>query len=124
MKKVYIAGKISSSNPLQFLENIRIGIRASTEMLLKGYAVFSPFLDYNLFLQLRDGEAISKEVIQGNSLEWLKVSDAVLVLPEWESSNGTLREIEKAIELGIPVFYTIETLENYYSITVSQEASR
>ena len=36
--------------------------------------------------------------------------DAVLVVPGWENSTGTKKEIEVAINLGIPVFYTLEEL--------------
>jgi len=41
------------------------------------------------------------------SLSWLEVSDCMLVLNGYESSRGTLKEIEFAKELGIPVYYDI-----------------
>lgn len=50
------------------------------------------------------------------SMEWLKVSDAVFVVPnamdlkDWQDSKGTLAEIAEAEKLGIPVFYSFNEL--------------
>ena len=39
-------------------------------------------------------------------LHFLKnIADAVLVVPGWESSFGTKREIATAKEIGLPIFY-------------------
>lgn len=108
--RIYIAGSYSG-NTLEFLDNIRRGIRAGTKLLLKGYAPFVPWLDHQLFLQLREDESISVETIRNYSLEWLKVSDCVLVLPNSEGSAGTKEELRVAKELGIPVYYRVEDLE-------------
>ena len=45
------------------------------------------------------------------TMEWLKVSDMVLVCPNWQNSKGTKAEIEKAKELGIPVYFDIEEIK-------------
>ena len=37
-------------------------------------------------------------------MAWLEVSDAVVLVPGWEQSNGTKKEIEVAEKLGIPVY--------------------
>lgn len=112
MKKVYIAGSYSADNVLSVLDNIRKGIRAGTEVLLAGFSPYIPWLDYNIFLQLRDNEQISVRDIQEHSLAWLEVSDAVLVLPDYKNSNGTLAEIKRAGELGIPIYYNLEDLRS------------
>lgn len=109
MKKVYLAGAYSG-NTLEFLDNIRRGMRMGTELLLKGYAPFVPWLDHQLFLQLRDDESICIEAIRNYSLEWLRVSDCVLVLPNSQKSAGTKKEIKLAKELGIPIYYRLEDL--------------
>jgi len=111
--KVYVAGPMSG-NELDYLKNIRRGIRASVELLLKGFVPFSPFIDYPFFLALREGEEITAKQIKSYSLEWLEVCDAVLVLEGYEYSEGTQAEIARAVELDIPVFYSMEDLIEWY----------
>lgn len=118
MIRVYIAGAITSTGEghptIGFLTNIRNGIRATVEVLLKGYAPFCPFIDYQYWFLLRDGEKIPVEAIFKVSCSFLEVCNAVLVVPGWENSYGTKNEIELAGSLSIPVFYSLEELEAYF----------
>jgi len=111
MKKVYVAGAYSSDNVLGVLNNIREGIRVSTEILLAGYAPFCPWLDHQFVLALREGEHIPVRAFQENSIAWLEVSDVMVLVPGWENSHGTRAEIEIARTLNIPV-YTYEDFLN------------
>jgi len=113
IKRLYIAGSYSADNVLSVLDNIRIGIRTSTELFLKGYSVFCPWLDFHFQLMLREGESLSVEDYYKYSLAWLEVSDAVYVLPNSENSKGTQSEVQRAIKLDIPVFYSIDDLDRY-----------
>ena len=115
--RIYVAGAITpypSEHPVMgFLGNIKRGVRASLEVLLAGLVPFSPFLDFQYWFYLRGSENITEKMIKDLSMEWLKVSDAVLVLPKWRKSGGTKAEIATAKELGIPVFYNLEDLLDY-----------
>lgn len=113
MKKVYVAGAYSSDNVLGVLDNIRKGIRASTEIFLAGYAPFCPHLDHLFNLQLRENETLTVQNFYDYSIEWLKVSDIMVVLPGWENSDGTKKEIEIAESLNIPV-YSYEEFKNQW----------
>ena len=110
IKRVYVAGAYSADNVLQVLENMRVGMRAGTEVLLAGFCPFVPFFDYQFKLMSREGESITLEDYYRYSMAWLEVSDAVLVIPGYEKSKGTLAEIKRAVELGIPVFYDLDNL--------------
>lgn len=110
MIRVYVAGPYSSDNVIGVLDNIRNGMRAATELFLAGFAPFAPWFDFHFHLNLRDGETLSVEDYYQYSLAWLEASHAMLVLPGWENSKGTLKEIDRAHELGIPVFYNKENL--------------
>lgn len=117
MKRIYIAGPISSGRTgkadiLEALENIRSGIDTARQLILRGYVVFCPHLDF-LLAFMSPFNRMTKEHYQANSLAWVDVSDAVFVLPGWETSGGTKREIERAQELGIPVFYTLAELTGW-----------
>jgi len=113
-KRIYCAGAMSDPNPIKFLDNLRKGMRISTQLLLEGFAVFSPFIDYSLFFQLREGESIPIEMIQAQSLAWMEVSDAILLVEGWENSRGAQKELERAYSLGIPVFHSLEDLISYF----------
>lgn len=110
MKKVYVAGAYSANNVCGVLKNMRKGMRLATEVLLAGYAPYVPWFDYHFELQCREGEEIPLQTYYDYSIEWLKVSDAVLLVPGWEESNGTIEEIKKARELGIPVYDSLDKL--------------
>jgi hypothetical protein len=61
----------------------------------------------------RPNATIDIEAFYEYSLVWLAVSDALLVLPNHENSNGTKMEIEFATERGIPIFYNYGDLIDY-----------
>lgn len=114
--RVYVAGAYSSDNVLGVLDNIRKGIRTATEAFLTGEcAPFVPWFDYQFQLSLREGESLTVPDYYEYSLAWLEVSDCVLVLPGWEKSKGTIAEIERAKELRIPVFYSMNELTDFIS---------
>lgn len=115
MKRIYVAGAYSANNVIGVLDNMRKGMRLSTEVMLAGFAPFCPWLDYHFQLQLREGETLSVEHYYAYSFAWLEASDAVLLVPGWGNSKGTLAEIERAKELHIPVFETLESVIKYFS---------
>jgi len=111
MKRVYVAGKYDDKDIISILNNMRLGIRTCTELLLKGFAPFCPWLDYHFALMLRDNEKLDRESYLKYSMTWLGVSDCVLTLPNWEKSVGALDEIEKAKKLGIRVYHKINEIK-------------
>lgn len=103
MSRIYLAGKISSKDPLEFLENIRNGQAWSTWVISLGHDVYSPFLDYQFAFH---PPVPTKEQYRSNSMSFLEHwAEEVWVLPDWENSGGTKKEIERANELKIPVRY-------------------
>ena len=113
MKRVYIAGSYSANNVITVLDNMRKGIRLSTEVFINGFSPFCPWLDYQFQLMLREGETLKVEDYYRYSIDWLKVSDAVLVVDGWENSKGTKEEIKFAYQIGIPIFYSLKELLDY-----------
>jgi hypothetical protein len=103
--RIYVAGKFSSDNVLGVLSNIREGVRFCAHLLQLGHEPFCPWLDhqYNFYT-----DKLKVEDYYRGSMAWLEVSEEVWVLPGWENSNGTKKEIERAKELGIPVRYVEE----------------
>ncbi len=110
MKKVYIAGPYSADNITDCLENMRNGMRMGAKVLLAGFAPWVPWHDFHHHLMLHNNESLSINDYYNFSIEWLKVSDCILVIPGWENSKGTLAEIEIANQLNIPIYYSLDEI--------------
>lgn len=113
VERVYVAGAYSADNVITVLDNMRKGMRLSVEVMLAGFSPFSPWLDYHFQLMLRADERLTVDDYYKYSMRWLEVSDAVLLVDGWESSKGTLKELQRARELNIPVFYYLSELLRY-----------
>lgn len=110
IKRVYVAGAYSADNVITVLDNIREGMRLSVRVMLAGFAPFCPWLDFHFQLMLREGELLAVEDYYRYSLAWLEVSDAVVLVPGWQNSNGTRLEVERASIIGLPIFYDPDAL--------------
>lgn len=108
--RVYVAGRYSDPNILQVFNNMRIGMRMATQLLLLKYVPFCPFIDYHFSFMLQDGETLTVQEYYDYSMAWLMVSDVVLVLPHSETSIGTQKEIAKAKELDLPVYTSLKKM--------------
>ena len=117
IETLYIAGSLTprgvkSNNPaIEYLYNIRDMIKCGLEVFQAGFDPFIPALDFQMFLQLGDGERITEPQIKRYSKTWLKRCDAIFLMPGWRKSTGTLAEMELAKELHIPIFESIEDLK-------------
>jgi len=118
MKRIYIAGAYSADNVLDVFHNIRNGIEMSSHILRLGFAPFCPWLDYHYVLE-DNFRVLTVQDFYEYSLAWLEVSDALLILKDYEHSKGTLAEIEFAKEKNIPVFYDVDELLNFFNSNLS-----
>lgn len=114
MKRIYVAGNYSrnakgeTANVIEVLENMHTGISICNRLLGIGFHVFCPWLDFQF--GLTGIYEITKEIYIANSMSWLEVSDAVLAISGVGLGSSVDNEINRADELEIPVFYSIEGL--------------
>lgn len=106
MKRVYVAGPYSSDNILGVAKNIKIARDIGVKLMQAGFFPFIPHNDWELAVRTE----LPMTHFKANSMSWLEVSDCVLLLPNWETSSGTLDEIERADKLSIPVFEQLTEL--------------
>jgi Domain of unknown function (DUF4406) len=113
MKRVYVAGAISNPDVTQVYNNKRRMKQLGKDVSVAGYSPFVPCLDEELHHLMNDKEndmACSCGFYYPRSMAWLEVSDAVVLVRGWENSIGTQKEIERAKELGIPVYNSLQEL--------------
>jgi len=103
---VYVAGAYSSNHILGVAANIRRGRRFATEIKKAGFADYCPWNDWEQAVL----DDIPMKDFKETGLAWLRKADAVVLVPGWEDSAGTHAEIDEAIKLHIPVFYSLDSL--------------
>jgi nucleoside 2-deoxyribosyltransferase len=104
--KVYIASPYT-------LGDVAINVKAQMDMadrlMSAGFVPFAPL--YSHFQHMAHPRPYTDWI--KFDLEWIKVCDCLLKLPE--ESSGADEEVEYAKKIGIPVFYKINDLLNYYN---------
>lgn len=108
MKVVYIAGPYRSNSISGVVQNIRNAEALAIEVWNSGAVALCPHKNTALF----DGIAPDEIWLQGD-MELLRRCDAIILVEGWESSSGTIAEVEYARELGIPLFYSIIDLQEW-----------
>jgi len=107
---VYCAGKYRAATPELVALNVRKAEDLAAAVLAQGIAVYCP---HSMTHEWERYDTLDDDKFLFNGLEILKVCDAVLLIPGYETSQGTLAEIDCAEEYGIPVFKTIRKLLQY-----------
>jgi nucleoside 2-deoxyribosyltransferase len=108
VKLVYLAGPYSAEYASDLWDNVMKARDWTKRLMFIGLSVFCPHLN-SMFMDGYGGMdharfmAIDKEI--------LKRCDGVAVMAGWEDSGGTLEEIAFATELGLPVFYLKDGLD-------------
>lgn len=110
--RVYPAGPISSPGGLvPCLRAISRGLDAQARLREAGFSPFPVFAD---FLDImRTQSSVTVDEIKRQSIAWLEVAEAVLLLPDWQESPGAVAERQIAEELGIPCFESIAEIREW-----------
>ncbi len=106
MKRVYVAGKLNGP-ACEYIQNMHKMIKYGVAIKNMGFSIFVPCLD--ILLGIFAGSFTYEDFFK-NNVTWLEVADILFVLPGWETSPGTKKEIEVARGFGIPVVFTLVDL--------------
>jgi len=119
IKRVYIAGLLtprgyfSTNAAIDYIIACREMTKWGLKALLAGFDPFVPAFDQPFWMVMESGNSITEAMIKRYSKSWLEVCDAVVLTPGWQKSPGTLVEIKRAEELGIPVFKSLQALIDF-----------
>jgi len=105
MIRVYIAGRLNG-DAVSYIQNLHRMLIWGAELRRNGFSVLVPGLDLLLGLSAGNWEY---EDYFDNSQPWLEVADVLFLVPGWEGSSGTLKELEMARKEGIQC---LESLKN------------
>jgi hypothetical protein len=103
--RIYVAGAYSANNVIDVLNNIHIGTKYCAKLLKEGHEPFCPWLDYQFHFY---DKTLTVDDYYRYSMAWLEVSEIVHVLPNSGDSKGTLKEVNRALLLHIPVRFIYE----------------
>jgi len=111
MKRVYIAGPMSDM-PAQYLANCARLLTAWREINAAGFAGYCPAAD--MLLGIGSERPFDVESYRAWSMAWLEVADVVYVVAaahaDGRYSEGVDAEVRRAVEMGIPVVFTVEDI--------------
>lgn len=100
--RVYIAGPLSGSGDRE--ANVRKAVEAGKACIKHGLAPLIPHLTH----YVDPDDSLTHQVWLDVDLPWVSVADAVLRLPG--ESKGADMEVERATEVGVPVFFSMHDL--------------
>lgn len=116
LKLIYLAGPYSTGSILEIADHICQGRDMAIELMERGYAPYCPWLDWELAVRKH---RLTVEHFKQCGLTILAKCDAMLLLPGWEDSRGTREEIAFARMLNIPVFTTIDAIDQWVELEAS-----
>lgn len=106
--RVYIAGPYKADTFEDQMRNIAMARQTMIEVYRRGH---TPLCVHTMCAWLDlDAADIPRETFLATDLDWLRLCHAILLLPGWEHSPGSVAELAEAERLGLEVFHGLEDL--------------
>lgn len=100
LRVIYIAGPFRGAHAWAVAQNVHRAECVAYQVFESGHVALCPHTNTRHF-----DSSLPDQVFIDGTLELMRRCDAVIVLPGWQKSQGTLGEIEEATRLGMPVAY-------------------
>lgn len=115
---IYISGPLTTGHHI--LQDMGNACDMATELMIHGYAVYLPHLSVIWSLQAEHSDGIeSYEPWMRHDFSWIMKCDAILRMKG--DSRGADREVDFAKRNLIPVFYSIDDLDDYFIYKAERE---
>ena len=111
MPFIYVAGPYTGKTHdhlsyFQIDQNIMRAVEAAAQLALSGVPFFCPHQHSAHFEVITP--AVAPTFWYDLDVHFMEACDAILLLPGWQESKGSLNEKKLAEERGIPVLYSVE----------------
>lgn len=103
LKKVYVIGQYRAKDTAGIERNIDLAKKVARNLWGAGFATLCPHANSGLF----DGVTTDSVFLDGD-LVWLRHTDYAVVLPNYENSEGSLREMAYCCLWNIPILFAVE----------------
>jgi len=107
--KCYVAGALNS-DAVGYIQNLHRMCVWSEKVRKLGVSVYVPGID--LLLGVVHGDWTYEDYFE-NSQPWLDASDCLFLVPGYENSKGTEKEIARAYLSDTPIFMELTTLKTF-----------
>lgn len=108
MKIIYVAGPFRADTAWGVEQNVRRAEEAGLRIAHAGASPLIPHANTRFF----HGE-LSDEFWLAATMELLRRSDAIYLLPQWDQSLGACQEYEEARRLGLPILRDIADVRSW-----------
>ena len=106
MRLIYVAGKYTGKDWDQVQSHIDKAENASVQLFAKGWNVVTPHKNNAHYEVYEDRfKTLDYRFWIKATLDLLSRCDAIFVLDNWYSSQGTIGEIKFALEHNIPIYF-------------------
>ena len=111
-ERIYVASRLTDSNPSKTLINGGISIRAGIKIMEKGHFPFIPPLDFLVYLIMshKTLKKLGEHYYYRYSLAWLDVCDSIVIVNGLEDSKGVQKEYKYAKEKGLKIYKSVKEI--------------
>lgn len=108
---IYISGPYRGKDEADIHLNISLAESIARRLETHGFGFVCPHANSALFTQGNYyAESRDAELWINTDLKILEACDAILMVGDWENSEGSKREKVHAEKIGLPIFYDIEDI--------------
>jgi hypothetical protein len=110
MKIIYVSGKYTDNNTVDVERNIACAEKAAIEIIHNwgnlGWFPFIPHKNTSHFELIKFNKLNNTyDYFLDGCLKILEKCDAIFMLNNWKASRGAKAEMDKAIEIGLPILF-------------------
>ncbi len=111
-KMIYVAGPYTDDGHFTTRMNVLKASEKVAQCFKKGWTVYSPHRTCDGFEYIQDELGLDHDKWTELFLEAVKRSDAILMVGDWNKSDGSKEEYKCAKKNGLDIYHSVEEIPN------------